>query len=95
MFNKAVIYINSIIEFAKINNRSVSGTALNVTTRIDWLPAVVLSPSAGVAALAWVLHMNRSVVIKTLFNSTLYLEFRIIVIFITHYLSKHNEFNLT
>ena len=63
MFNKAVIYINSIIEFAKINNRSVSGTALNVTTRIDWLPAVVLSPSAGVAALAWVLHTSRSAII--------------------------------
>ena len=69
MFNKAVFFINSIIEFAKINNRSVSGTALNVTTRIDWLAAVVLMPSAGMAALAWVLQTSRSVVIKTLFNS--------------------------
>lgn len=69
MFNKAVFFINSIIEFAKINNRSVSGTALNVTTRIDWLAAGVLSPSAGMAALAWVLQTSRSVVIKTLFNS--------------------------
>ncbi len=59
MFNKAVFFINPIIEFAKINNRSVSGTVLYVTTRCDWLPAVVLSPSAGVA----VLHMSRSVVI--------------------------------
>ena len=69
MFNKAVFFINPIIVFAKINNRSVPGTALNVTTRSDWLAAGVLSPSAGVAALAWVLHMSRSVVIKTLFNS--------------------------
>jgi hypothetical protein len=50
MFNKAVFFINPIIEFAKINNRSVSGTVLYVTTRIDWLPADVLSPSAGMAA---------------------------------------------
>ena len=46
MFNKAVFFINPIIEFAKINNRSVSGTALNVITRIGWLASVVLSPSA-------------------------------------------------
>ena len=46
MFNKAVFFINPIIEFAKINNRSVSGTVLYVTTRCDRLPAVVLSPSA-------------------------------------------------
>ena len=63
MFNKAVFFINSIIEFAKINNRSVSGTVLYVTTRCDWMAADVLSPSAGVAALAWVLHTSRSVVI--------------------------------
>ena len=49
MFNKAVFFINPIIEFAKINNRSVPGTALNVTTRIDWLAAVVLSPSSVLA----------------------------------------------
>ncbi len=60
MFNKAVFFINSIIEFAKINNRSVSGTALNVTTRIDWFAAVVLSPSAGMAALAWMLQTSRN-----------------------------------
>lgn len=63
MFNKAVFFINPIIEFAKINNRSVPGTALKVITRIDWFAAVVLSPSADVAALAWVLHTSRSVVI--------------------------------
>lgn len=50
MFNKAVFFINPIIEFAKIKNRSVSGTVLYVTTRCDWLPAVVLSPSTGMAA---------------------------------------------
>ena len=44
MFNKAVFFINPIIEFAKINNRSVPGTTLNVTTRIDWLATDVLSP---------------------------------------------------
>lgn len=57
MFNKAVFFINPIIEFAKINNRSVSGTVLYVTTRIGWLASVVLSPSA---AMALVLHISRS-----------------------------------
>ena len=60
MFNKTVFFINPIIEFAKINNRSVSGTVLYVTTRCDWLPAVVLSPSAGMAALAWMLQTSRN-----------------------------------
>lgn len=46
MFNKAVFFINPIIEFAKINNLSVSGTVLYVTTRCDWLASVVLSPSS-------------------------------------------------
>lgn len=46
MFNKAVFFINPIIEFAKINNRSVPGNALKVIMRIAWLAAVVLSPSS-------------------------------------------------
>ena len=44
MFNKAVFFINPIIEFANKNNRSVLGTALNVTTRITRLATDVLSP---------------------------------------------------
>lgn len=46
MFNKAVFFINPIIEFAKINNRSVPGNALKVITRIAWLATDVLSSSA-------------------------------------------------
>lgn len=63
MFNKAVFFINPILELANINKRSVPGNALKVITRIDWFAAVVLSPSAGMAALAWMLQTSRSVII--------------------------------
>ena len=81
MFNKAVFFINSIIEFAKINNRSVPGTALNVTTRCDWLSAVVLSPSA---AMALVLHISKSSRIFIDFKNLFSIENLLISIFINN-----------
>lgn len=61
MFNKAIIFINSILEHANINNNSLPDIVLNIITHIAWLAVDVLLPinSIGEFPLVFAPHHGR------------------------------------